>query len=192
MFNKLPKLSEVIAKDVLRPQISHVYMTKEHIYASDAHILVRLNTKAHFFEEFIEKIPSAGVFLDIYTLRALQKSNIDTVKLVSQDFGYLIEIIYHSGEHVFYPWKTVSDVGGKYPNCDHVISTIQNYGNWVAIDQFTFKAEYMYRLQRGLGDDIGLNCYFNGEDKGIYVLPRTDDIAAEGRIGILMPMVNPE
>ena len=191
MFYPLPKLSEVIAKDDLRPQMCHAYMTKKYIYASDAHILVRLNTRAHFTEETIELIPTQGVFLDVYTLRALQKNNIDMVGIVHLGFAHLIEIIYHSGEHVFYPWKTVDDVGQAYPECDSIIREVCDLDNRVKIDETSFKAQLMLKLQRGLGDNDGINCYFNGQGTVIYVLPMDGTLVAEGRIGILMPIANP-
>lgn len=191
MFYPLPKLSEVVAKDELRPQMCHAYMTKKYIFASDAHVLVRLNTKAHFTAETIELIPSQGVFLDVYTLRALQKNNIDSVGVVHLGFAHLIEIIYHSGEHVFYPWKTVADVGQTYPKCDSIIHEVCDPDSRVEVDQLSFKAQLMLKLQRGLGDSDGINCYFNGLSRGIYVLPMDSGLVAEGRIGILMPIENP-
>lgn len=197
MFNSLPKLSEVVAKDELRPMMCHAWMNKKHIYASNTYILVRLNTDMHFDEKQRDFIPDTGFYLDIYMLRALQRPYICSAE-IAEIITYpdkkiqLIDIQYEKrDERILYPLKLAEDIGQAYPNAESVISEIYNPKEWTEINQITFKGDFMYRLQKGLGD-TALNFYFNGAEKGTCVLPRNQDLVAEGRIGVIMPMLNPE
>ena len=189
MFKSLPKLSEVVSNDEIRPIFSHAYVTKKYIYASDAHILVRLRTIMHFDERQIGIIPDDGLYLDVWTLRHLQRPNIEYVDILDQPHN--IEIRHRSGEVVYYPWKTNFDMGGsnaKYPNADDLINKAKENCT-KKIDRIAFKASLANKLQRGLGDEYSIVCHFDTENDPIYVLPGSSDIRDEGREGILMPIL---
>ena len=196
-FKKLPKLSEIIANDELRPQMSHAYVTKEYIVASDAHILVRLQTKEFFSQDLISEIPKDGWFFDIHLLRTLQKEKIKTVKFLYIEDGRTkskkpyMWIYFWTGQIIMHPIKTSEDLGNKYPETDDLMADRRSYCIEAKnqVGKIKLKANLLYRLQRGLGDDIGVVLHFENDDTGIYVLPAEAELVADGREAIIMPMM---
>lgn len=186
MFNSLPKLSEIVSNDEIRPVMCHAYMTKQYIYASESHILVRLKTDMHFDKRQIGIIPDDGMYLDVWTLRHLQRPNIEYVDILDQP--HHIEIRHRSGEVVYYPWKTNFDIGAKYPDADSIINSAR-VNCTEKIDKIAFKASYANRLQRALGDEYSIVCHFYTANDPIYILPGSSEVADEGREAILMPVL---
>lgn len=187
MFYSLPRLSEALAQDELRPQMSHLYVTREYIYASDAHVLVRLKTQCHFEPD---SLPYDAFYLDVYTVRSLQRENLTKVYFTKiKPNNWLICIHHIKGGIVYYPVKTDDDIGGhKYPNADPIMDLARKNCT-EKIEKVGLNANYVHKIQRALGAETSIQLYFQDPNSAIYVLPSDSTLVAEGREGILMPVV---
>lgn len=196
MLEPLPRLSDVISNDELRPALSHVWMTQDYIVASNAHILVELRTEEHFEKSFLLKIPKDGYYLDIYTLRALQKKNIVSVDIINIDNSQrkmdVIEIYYKYGEKVLFELKTSLILGAKYPDYQSLLRSYEDPKNRNEINNVSVNARLMNNLQRGIGDDVGIKMFFTMEvqngGSAIYCVPKSFELLAQHRHGLLMTL----
>ena len=105
-----PQLAEVLANNELQEFLCYAFVCKDHIYASDAHMLVRLNTKEHFTDEFIKQIPKTGFLFDRYLCYALHQKNITSCLLVQIKDSILMNLVYQSGKSIYFPVKTIDQL----------------------------------------------------------------------------------
>ncbi len=76
---KLPKLHKALSKSLIYGEIniselSHVYVTKDIIFASDGHIAITHKTSELFNKRFIKNIPADGMQISGYDWKMLSKN----------------------------------------------------------------------------------------------------------------------
>ena len=193
----LPKLTEALANNEFRGLLNYAFVCKEYIYASDAHLLVRLKTAEHFTEEFIKQIPETGYFFDRFICHALNQKNIESTFMTKTKDDLLMNITYAFGKSIYFPVKTVDQMK-NIPTAITEKGAKQYFESpipknekkkRVAISELGLKGTLAARIQKALGDEYGLHLYFFGKDKVIFVEPASFELRMQGRIGILMPML---
>lgn len=197
LVNPLPRLTEALSNDDFREIMNHAFVCKEFIYASDAHLLVRLKTAEHFNKEFIEQIPEIGFFFDRYLCYALNQKNIESCFLTKTEDDLLMNVTYGFGKSIYFPVKTIDKMKnipgfitqkGVRQYFDQVIPKNEEKKR-IAINELGLKGTLAARIQKALGDEYGLHLYFFGKDKAIFVEPASFELREQGRIGILMPLL---
>lgn len=109
------RLDLVCANDDQRPTLSHVLVTKEHLVATNAHVLAVVKTENIFNKAFIDTIGD-----DRYLVRKADWKNIKPGNTFVRD-GDMIKIINNrSKKEVFIPLLLESSVG-TYPNWKAVV-----------------------------------------------------------------------
>jgi len=89
---------------------------------------------------------------------------------------------------VYYPWKTVEDVGSLYPDADSLMEEAKKVCV-EGINKIGVKGSNFNRVQRGLGDEYSVTLHFSDPNEPIYVTPTSTDVALLGREAILMPVL---
>lgn len=203
LLTELPRITEVLADDELRPMLNYAYISKEYIFATDAHTMIRLNTREFFDESFIKKIPPEGFFFDRYTCYALHQPNIMQVDIVDITVYYpfkkvikALSIHYLYGKNLFFPIHNHRLIGLITKN-----ETPENKNDWfnkpfpensgkrIEIDQIGMNAKFAFKLQKAMGETRGMEFNFYGKSQAIICKPLDSELNANGRIGLLMPMM---
>jgi hypothetical protein len=192
---QLPRITEVLGNDEFREVLNYAFICKEHIFASDAHMLVRLNTPEHFTDEIIKQIPEDGLLFDRYTCRALQEKNIIDYSFVNAGDQLLIRIDYAYGKILYFPIRLpeslesnhVKKPGGLRHFFDQVLP--KDDEKLVPVEKIGIRGTFAARIQKALGDEHGVQLWFYGNNKGIFVKPITGELEVQGRIGLLMPIM---
>jgi len=172
---KLPKLHLVCADDELRPAMQCVFVKKDFLFASDAHILVKHKTSEIFKDEFVASIPDEGIMIPRKAWYIMCRKSTFKVTLADSK----IELHQLDGSVIAY--KLVSE---RYPNAD---SVIPNPKKLKPIDEVGLNSALLDRLADGLGcGQPILRLKFFEKHKAVYVTSQYTDY--ESAVGIIMPV----
>jgi hypothetical protein len=169
------KISLACGTDDLRPSMTHLHFKDGFVYATDAHILLKQNLKAHAFtDDEIElmngKFLHAAAFNEVYRY--------DSVTVTEQGF------ICRKG-----PVKTIVEFtpfDGKYPDADAVIPT----GPVSPIDSIGLNMALIKKVEQlTLSYTKNVKAHFRGKNKAIIFTPiDSDDLEPNADLILLMPV----
>lgn len=172
------KLHLSVGKDSFRPTLKHVQIKNGFIYATNAHILV--------------KIPVKDIFGDLF-------NNEDEFYFLGEDWkkqgfskctdfkrnGNLLEAYDNKWNlHGIIKMKDKEDFlqVGTFPDCENVILSSDH--PLEAVEKISFNPSLLMDLAEALGENLGSLVFnFYGKLKTIKVIPKDSN-----KLGILMPI----
>jgi len=181
----LPPIHVVCANDELRPVMNYVFITKEHVVASDAHIIAIHIADELFSEEFIDGFP-VDEFLIHFEYWKQMSSN--TVDFVCWNKGF-IEVHHKKSNKppiiIKITENSVAKGPGIFPNWQGVMPQGDEF---ISISEIGISAIKLNTLSKALGDPSGLRLSFFGANKGIRV-SQLDNCNFLKAYGLIIPMM---
>lgn len=174
------KLDLICGRDDLRPEMTHVKVTKEVMVATNAHVIGVIPTKLMFSEDFIAEIPESGILIHYEDWKKLSSS--ENVVWKSED---VIRVIYKGSKRDVLIQVDNEDNVGKFPNWEAVFPTEQM--RTCELNKVGLNLKLALDLQNALGLST-LALQFSGASKAIYVSPISKDLD-DGRYGLIMPVM---
>ena len=193
------------ADDELRPVMNHVLVTKKHIVASDAHILVRHETDSIFTDAFISGFPSDRFLIHSSAWQKLTEQQVLRFGWSMNDPDCIL-IEYTNKRHytlsirVKYEGsmnKGVFDNGiGKYPAYQAVIPSPDKTHPF---DQIPFRPDFLDRLFKSMTkpEDRQHGCSLFPTEHGTpdenvlhcAITVRANSVEADHVVGVIMPVM---
>lgn len=182
----LPKFDLLCSKDDLRPHLMHVFVTKEYVVATNAHIMGWANTDLVFEAGFISAIPEQGIYI-----HAEDWKKMNGCDNVAWKDATTIRIIKKNKRDVLIETESEDTAGGKFPQWQAVIPAED-----MACDVGRFGINHKFLatmgdfLQSGCPYMAGTRMDFFGELKAPILSPISqEDLTRMEFGGLIMPMM---
>lgn len=175
------KLEICCGKDITRPVMGHVKITKELMVATNAHILGVLPTELIFDEEQVACIPEEGFLIAAADFKKLREALSRTIELD----GVTIHLYDKKGGLSIIPIATEANVG-KYPNWQGIVPAPDT--RQAPLSEISLNGELLAKLSQALGSPQ-LRLQWCSPIRAIYVEP-TIEKNNPRHFGIIMPLVN--
>lgn len=170
-MKKLPKINMCCSKDVLRPSLGYIEITKSTIVATNGNIMVVNKTNEVFEQEFITKFPYKKFYIHESTWREMHKGRIYWK-------GNTIVVCKSNGEFRF---KVIANPEWKYPNWKNFVSISKEDVDVIGINPLL-----LYRLYQALPNNTFNKLTFCGKTKHIIV----ESVESKYKsFGIIMPII---
>lgn len=176
------KLSNVISKEGYRPVLNYAMFNKDHVYATNAHILVIHKAKELFCEQFYNSIPETGNYLlSKDALKAMERKH-DTCFI---EDGMIKVIV--KGAVTAFPLIAEEDQG-TFPNCE---SVMPNDTKPYSTENVGVTPKYLFDAMKGIDSDLlVIEMVFTGDHRAILLKHRST-IHPSSR-AIIMPVATME
>jgi len=185
------------ANDELRPVMNCVLVTKEHIVASDAHILVRHITSEIFTENFIKGFPSDRFLIHGSAWQKLTEQQVLRFGWSATDPDCILVEYNSKREYVTSIRVKHEDVGyiSKYPDYSKVIPDPKKIA---AFDQIPFRPDFLDRLFKAMATPYnrqnGCSLFptnVNEQNNVLHtaIIVRANSMDARNVLGLIMPVM---
>ena len=175
------KLELCCAKDLRRPDMGHVKITKEVMVATNTHILAVLPTELLFDEEQVACIPEEGFLIAAADFKKLREAVSRTIELD----GVTIHLRDKKGGLSIIPIATEASVG-NYPNWRGIVPPPDT--RQAPMSEISLNGELLAKLSQALGSPT-LRLQWSAPNRAIYVEP-TGEKDNPRHFGIIMPLVD--
>lgn len=182
----LPAFNELCCKDELRPAMNYVYITKEKVVATDAHVMGWADTPEVFDEEIIQAIPEEGILIHAEDWKKMLKADV----LVWKEDGKVLKLIHSKKRDELIEIEYQSEVG-KYPNWSAVVPNMDSPMDTVELSAIALDPEKLMQVHKffkPLLHKPGVRMDFYGASKAIRCTPRNknEETSMEA---IIMPLL---
>lgn len=172
-----PQMNLVCGKDDLRPILSHVFVTKDHCVATNAHIMIIAQTKELFPSEIINIIPEEGFYIHSEDWKKITQC--DAVLVESEK---VLELVHSKKRNEFIKIESIDSVG-KYPDWKSVIPNSTG-SEKEAFHFFGINANYLAILQKSICGNNSICIETFRQKKGYLVKSIVKEI---NTVGLIMP-----
>ena len=181
----IPPIHFACADDSMRPVLEHVYLTREHIVATNSSIVVVHKTEEVFSEEFIEGFPDEP-FLIYRTFWAEMSSN-KVSYLIWENGNIVINYRKKAPDGLVRPVVDGGDEG-KYPNWQAVIPDDDR--TVLGLTEIGLNPDYLVLTQKAFGLPKNSGLYFSFDESNTATII-THDIEGvwPSAKAIIMPLV---
>ena len=166
------KFNLLTGKDKLRPMFQNVFLTREDVVATDAHVLGRIPTSEVMNQDEADKIPEEGILIAGEDWKRLLGAN-----WIGFDAPGIIRATFAKKTDALIPYKLQKEVG-TFPNWKQVTPPRANID---AINHIGLNASLFHRLQEALSPNCGFLIEFHGTMKAAIALPIYTDKYIEER-----------
>ena len=156
------KFNLLTGKDRLRPIFMNVFLTREDVIATDAHILGRIPTSEIMNQEEAAKIPEEGILIAAEDWKRLLGAN-----WIGFDAPGIIRATFAKKTDALIPYKLQNEVG-TFPNWKKVTPQRANID---AINHIGLNASLLHRLHEALNPEAGFLIEFHGTMRAAIALP---------------------
>ena len=173
------RLDLICAKDELRQAMSHIFINKEVMVATNAHVLCVIPTKNLFDPDFISGIPEKGMYVHPFDF----KSIVSATTCIWKGEG-VVKLCTKNKRDTIIETFTIESIG-RYPNWEMVVpekDTRKAELNKIGIN-FILASD----LQKALGLPH-MELQFAAANKAIYC--SFENTIYEGIYGIVMPVIS--
>lgn len=156
------KFHLLAGKDKLRPMFQNVFLTREDVVATDAHILGRIPTTEVMNQEEAAKIPEEGILIAAEDWKRLIGAN-----WIGFDSPGIIRATFAKKTDALITYKLQNEVG-TFPNWKQVTPQRANID---AINHIGLNASLLHRLHEALNPEAGFLIEFHGTSRAAITLP---------------------
>lgn len=184
MLNKIPKLELIVSNDELRPVLCYVFVTKEKIAATNAHLLVQLDTNLIFDDEFISKIDKDGFFLSAKDWKII--SSIKSPVMVWLDDDIIsVFCIGKYGEKKSETLIKIKKGVGLYPKWEGVFPK-----EIEPVEKIGINPSLIVKLMKAVGGENHnrIEMFFHGANK-VIVLKPSSELPLSRYSALIMPVI---
>lgn len=156
------KFNLLTGKDKLRPMFQNVFLTRDDVVATDAHVLGRIPTSEIMNEEEAAKIPEEGILIAAEDWKRLLGAN-----WIGFDSPGIIRATFAKKTDALISYKLQKEVG-TFPNWKQVTPQRANID---AINHIGLNASLLHRLHEALSPEAGFLIEFHGTSRAAITLP---------------------
>ena len=180
-MNQFPKIHSACCTDELRPIIGVVHITKQHIVATNSHILVIHDSNSLLTDKFIAGIPEEGINIHRDDFAKFGGKECE----LSWKSEGVIRVTYAKRSR---PILIECESDSKYISYMAIVPTDISIG--VAQKQANINIDYLHTLKTAMSMDIkNYTLTFYGETKAILVTTLTGSTDKINTIrGLIMPI----
>lgn len=174
---KLPRIDLACLIDNYRPVYGYINLTKDYVYATNAHIIVRHKTHEVFKDTFIETIPDNGVLIPANAWKLAR--NKKTTRIAFTEDKLKIELYQEDSSIITY------GLGNhlNYVDCESVMPKKED---WTDLKEIGMTPRILNLLSDAM-ECSTIKLQFYGANKAMLCLPNQSSSTYFGVIGVCMP-----
>ena len=165
---RLPKLNKCMGGDPIRPNLMHMYVSKDVTVVTDAHCLVEHNTRELFGDDFTDSLEEP-ILIHLENVKELTKTTYD-YRVLLWDEGK-IQLIHRNGHSIYIPFSLESEQEKPFPDYKKVFPVDGQGVSEIGVNPTLYQNVY-----EALGKPLsGLKLCFYGKTKAIMAYPNGSD-----------------
>jgi len=179
----LPEFNELCANDDLQPVMSYVYVTKEFIVATDAHVMGWAKTDDVFETDIIGGIANEGMLIHSEDWKKMTRAE----NIIWKKEGEVLKLIHRKKRDELIEVEYESEVA-KFPNWRAVVPENES---GMEISSISINPTLLMKIGKffkPVGTKGGIKMKFNGVSSAVKCTPHYDT-ECESIEAIIMPLM---